>query len=213
MAIAANLLALCAACSPQLDPVVRRQIEQQRESLGRQPRSFLTEQSEQVDELNKRGVYLCCNMWFDSDGEASDANYMYMGGRFLPVGTKVQLLSMARRSATFTTAEGDKGFRLSFDFGEARMSSDNYFKLILRERNPLESIGPDREPVRPFIEGGKVVLKMNREEVIMARGYPPFHTTTGIEADQWIYYQSRGLVRRVQFHDGVVVSIEDGMPP
>jgi hypothetical protein len=169
-----------------------------------------------VSAVADRDLYLCCNMWFDRNGAASDANYMYLGGRFLPVGTSVRLIGASRRSVTFVTAKAkvtDTPYQLSFDYGTDRMNDESYFRLIFRESSPLETITSDRHSARPFIESGKLAVNMTRSEAIMARGYPPFHTTPGIDADEWLYYQSRGSVRYVRFRDGVISSIEDGMPP
>ncbi len=75
-----------------------------------------------------------------------------------------------------------------------------------------------REPVnlyqfnaemREAIERGEVVEGMTRDEVLVARGYPPAHETPSLDDDRWRYWRHRFATNNVHFGtDGRVERIE-----
>ena len=58
------------------------------------------------------------------------------------------------------------------------------------------------------INNGAVAMGMTKEEVLLARGYPPFHATKGVESDRWKYWRNRWVTALVTFKDGKVVKID-----
>ena len=52
------------------------------------------------------------------------------------------------------------------------------------------------------IKFGRLRYGMTKQEVIMARGYPPGHKTTSTESDFWIYWSSRFVTHSLAFENG-----------
>lgn len=50
---------------------------------------------------------------------------------------------------------------------------------------------------------------MTKEEVLIARGYPPSHATLSLDSDQWRFWQNRWDTIIVQFNNGTVETIID----
>ena len=66
------------------------------------------------------------------------------------------------------------------------------------------------EAVQTNIKNGNVVTGMTKEEVLHARGYPPFHQTISLKADLWKYWDHRFKTVQYKFQNNVVVSIVGG---
>lgn len=54
------------------------------------------------------------------------------------------------------------------------------------------------------ISNGVLRAGMTRDQVLMARGYPPAHETPSLEQDIWKYWSSRFVTQTVVFENGVL---------
>jgi hypothetical protein len=98
-------------------------------------------------------------------------------------------------------------FRLAFKFGKAQMPAEKWFRSVLLDEDPRVAFRRWPAEAVEEISAGRLALGMTKEQAVMARGYPPFHRTAGLEADEWLYYASPGFVDRVQFVGGRIASI------
>jgi hypothetical protein len=168
-------------------------------------------------ELANRDLYLCCNFWVSRRHTVSDANYstyyVEREGAMLPAGTRVRVVDDETNELTlqFESLPGD--FSFAFQFGRARMAAGQYFRLILLDENPRTAMSSWPPDVVAAIDEARVQPGMTKEQTLMARGYPPFHHTPGIEADEWMYYDSPGFVTIVQFVDGRVAAFRHETAP
>jgi len=182
------------------------------------PVELAKQEKADIQALTDQELYLWCNMAFDGSREASDANYLYPGsGNLLRVGTRVRVIhakgSKIGRAFIEIQPEGqDQTYDIAFKFGVKRMSGSEYFHGILRPTDPGQMIAAKSPEVAGAIRGGKLIPGLTKEEALLARGYPPFHRTAGIEADDWMYYNSREAIDMVHFVDGKITSIEPGQP-
>ena len=165
-------------------------------------------------ELANRSLYTCCNLPFNRDGDASDANYENIGGTTIPLGTRVTVVNDHRNVIDFRAAiPSQQVFTLVFRFGRAHMKAADYFGLILVPDDPtprLKSLDPS---IAAAVREGRIMPGMTKAEVLLARGYPPFHHTAGVTADRWTYYESPMVVDVVDFVDGRVATVTRGPAP
>ena len=125
----------------------------------------------------------------------------YWRGSLLPVNTKVTFVSF-----------GDKGMSIQVVNGGTRLNISNskYTKRSMAEiaKNMLS---PNPVPIEKFdkdiqacIKSGTLKLGMTKEQVIIARGYPPGHKTPSLDGDTWTYWSSRFVVITYVFEGGVL---------
>src|SRR6266404_5588325 len=82
--------------------------------------------------LANRTLYTCCNLHFNRDGDASDANYENIGGTIVALGTRVTVVNDHRNVIDFRAAiPSQQVFTLVFRFGRSHMKAAEYFSLIL----------------------------------------------------------------------------------
>jgi hypothetical protein len=163
-----------------------------------------------------RTLYTCCTLSFDLGRYASDANYEYRTYReaiMLPVGTPLRVTEDHGDMIEFEPEGMVDSFRLAFKFGKARITAGEWFRLILVEKDPRGALGRMPADTAAAIAEGRLATGMTKPQAIMARGYPPFHRTAGVEADDWMYYASPGFVDRVVFTDGRITSVRREAAP
>jgi hypothetical protein len=171
--------------------------------------------------LEGRQYYLCCNMSFNPDFAASDANYgkyvyqrAYSAGPTLAAGTRVTVVKVGGSGVQFKPENSDSVYLLGFHYGKKQLSAKQYFANILRDSNPMDSQKDASRRMGIAISMGRLTKGMTREQALLTRGYPPAHRTPDLNADEWIYYDTPGFVDRVVFKDGVIESItRDDAPP
>jgi hypothetical protein len=67
--------------------------------------------------------------------------------------------------------------------------------------------------VQNAIKKCKIIVGMTKDEVILARGYPPVHETPSLDSDTWNYWYKRMSKGGVNFENGKVVSIVGHVQP
>ena len=158
--------------------------------------------------------YLCCNLRFNQDGDATDANYAYpTAGTTIPYGTRVQVTKIDDWSIEIQPKNDSHTYHLELRFGRAAQTPSQYFQNILRQTNPRETLKGVSPSVNEAVAQGQLIVGMTKDEAIVARGYPPLHRTDSIQADEWVYYHTPGFVDRVRFLGGKIDSVKHGPAP
>lgn len=135
----------------------------------------------------------------------------YSAGTCYPANSKFKLLSVERRLfgngdiINITDQDGnlikiknvDKYTKINIDKLEERMLGSNAINL-----DQLSS------EVQSAINECKVIIGMTREEVLLARGYPPAHQTPDLDSDEWRYWHKRLSQGVVHFKNGKVTRVE-----
>jgi hypothetical protein len=159
-------------------------------------------------------AYLCCNLRFNQDNDATDANYeIPAGGRMLPAGTRVRVSQIGSTFVRFRTSEDSNPYYLELRFGRNRLSPRQYFDWIFVAEDPTTKLSGWPDGVQQAVRDGKVVEGMTREQVLMARGYPPLHRTVALESALWTFYETRVTVSLVLFEGDRVVAINTSSAP
>ena len=153
--------------------------------------------------------YLCCNLRFNHDGDATDANYAYSGGGVLAAGSRVTVTKAGQSYVYLSPVGEQQKYYLELRFGTQQQSPAQYFAAILRDTDPRESLETWSSDVQDAVRNGRLAPGMTKEQVLMARGYPPYHRTPGgVESDEWLYYDTRARTTRIRFEDGKLVNLQ-----
>lgn len=166
------------------------------------------------DPLLGRDVFTACNLFFDADARTTDANYLFSDddGRItLPVGTRVRVTKIEGEEIDFERA--GQPFEVELAYGVERISPSAYFRLILIDHDPLEPLFTSDPQVAAAIREAKLEIGMSKDQAIMARGYPPAHTTPSTDQDEWFYYDAPGTGTYVEFAADRIVRIRAGDEP
>jgi hypothetical protein len=94
--------------------------------------------------MTSESRYLCCNMHYEKT-EISDVNYLK--GTVIPLGTRVQILEVGRRSVKFQPA-GHPPITLVQKYGKDTQGFDQYLDRIFLPRRPAQQpaeAGKERE--------------------------------------------------------------------
>lgn len=158
--------------------------------------------------------FLCCNVRFNNRLSSTDANYRYPhGGANLPVGTRVTVVEVGSWHVVVRPATDSKEYAILLRYGRELVEPAVYFRDLLRETDPLPVLGEAPQLIRQAIVQAEIVPGMTREQVIMARGYPPRHRTASLDDDEWILYENPHYIDRVSFRNGEVVAVVRGPAP
>ena len=135
------------------------------------------------------------------DGEYAGTNYAR--GSVVPINTKVRIDAI--RSNAITLHRADTGDKLEVKNVEkyTRKSTVDLARLLFSaEPTPLDRLPPD---LAGSIRQGEMRKGMTKEQVLLARGYPPAHETPSSDADRWVYWSSRFVKQTVVFANGRLV--------
>lgn len=171
-----------------------------------------------TDKLNAfigKDFFTCCNLRFRDDGTTTDANYLFIGiaNNFLPAGTPVPVTGRGPHGLEIQPQVGGRRFYIAFQYGTERMGPADYFHLILRDTDSRAGLQSTNPRMQKAIADGRLVRGMSKTQALLARGYPPFHQTSGVESDEWIYFDAMSIIKRVRFVAGTIDSIETGQAP
>lgn len=156
--------------------------------------------------LTARDTYTCCNLRFNRDHDATDANYGNLP-LLVPAGTRVRVTEVGPYWVRFRTSDDIDSYYLELRFGLDRITPAQYFGPIFLDAPPTDRFESWPEAIRDAIRYGHVLVGMTREQVLAARGYPPLHRTGGLASDTWIFYESRGTITQVTFENDRVASM------
>lgn len=130
--------------------------------------------------------FTCCNLHYNGDW-ISDANWSI--NAMIPAGTPIRILSYGRYRA-FVEIDG-KPMRLGQDYGREQESLERFATKWVSPKDPRERIATFPPAIREAIRLGRVVPGMDREQVLIAVGYPPTHQTLTLEAPVWHFWTTR----------------------
>lgn len=132
----------------------------------------------------KPAGYLCCNM--RSDGHwISDSNYLESGKFTIPLGTPIRVTDYARWRA-YVEIDGQSQ-ALGNDYSRDVAMPDFVRRYIVRD-NPAEKLAGFPADIRNAIETSRVMVGMDREQVLMALGYPISSENPHLDARVWKYW-------------------------
>ena len=150
-----------------------------------------------IDPVVGQNYFLASSLHFE-DGKYMATNYAR--GVLVPINTPVKLESI--RGDTITLRRTDTGETLKVENVQkyTRKSTTQLASLLLTgEETPLNKLP---EELANAIRNGDMRKGMTKEQVLMARGYPPAHETSSTESDRWVYWSSRFVKQTILFSNG-----------
>jgi hypothetical protein len=141
--------------------------------------------------------FLRSSMHFD-DGDYAGTNYAR--GILVPINTPVKIDAI--KSETISLHRIDTGDKLTIKNVEkyTKKTTTELARLIFADQQtPLDRFPAD---MAASIKNGEMRLGMTKEQVLMARGYPPAHETPSVESDRWVFWSSRFVKQTIVFTNG-----------
>lgn len=132
-----------------------------------------------------RTGYTCCNLHFEDDW-ISDGNYGEYP--FIAAGTPVKVYGYSGDRAYVEI--GGRKMRLGHDYGRKQETLQQWVEKIVVAKDPKVRLATFPPDVREAIRIGKVSEGMNKEQAIMAVGYPLTSDTPSLDAPVWNYWLS-----------------------
>lgn len=150
-------------------------------------------------------VYYTSVGFFNLGGTHESVNYMK--GTWVPVNTKVQLLTKEKSFIMIRILESGEEVKLSNAKKYSGVDIDAMFERMLsREPKDLSTFPP--EHVKKIL-WGEFAPGMTKAEIIVAIGYPPVHATPSLDKDSWRYWRNKFNTVVLHFKDDVLDHIQE----
>jgi hypothetical protein len=146
-------------------------------------------------------LYTQVSMWTEKN-RVDGTNYST--GLHIPVNTEVSILQVSGKAIVFMM-NGEKMTYLTKTKYTKLNSNQMLDRLFGTQKVNLSGHSP---ATIENINNGAVAMGMTKDEVLLARGYPPFHATAGVESDKWKYWRNRWVTAIITFKDGKVSAIK-----
>ncbi len=149
--------------------------------------------------------FLCCNMRTDGSW-ISDINYADSGKTMLPAGTPLSMDGYGKHRILVTINGRRQAIGNDYSRG---MSLDAVAKRYIVEQDPLLRLKTYPKHIQEAIGSARLVRGMNREQVLMAVGYPVYDENPSLESNTWRYWLSSFEEFDAIFDDkGVLTAIQ-----
>ena len=150
-------------------------------------------------------VYTQRNLWVASNQVHETTNYS--AGYRIPVNTQVRIGDTSERAIKVEVPETGERFTIV----NVRKYTDRGIEAVYRRYFDASPQDLDRfdAATREAIRAGRIEHGMNREAVLIARGYPPIHKTPSIRMDEWTYWKGGHDTLVVRFEGERVASVVD----
>jgi hypothetical protein len=143
------------------------------------------------------GEYFLRSTLYFEGGEYVGTNYAR--GVAVPINTPVKIDVIKGNSIKFHRIDtGDKLEIKNVEKYTQKSITELASLIFSAEQTPLERLP---EEVASAIRSGTMRKGMTKEQVLMARGYPPVHETPSIDSDRWVYWSSRFVKLTIVFNN------------
>jgi len=129
------------------------------------------------------------------------ATTAYTRGTFVPINTQVTLVTLGGKDMVLKLAGGETIKVDNVEKFTKRDMATIAHELLSAQPVPLEKFD---DAMQKAIKSGTLKLGMTKEQVVMARGYPPRHKTPSLDGDTWVYWSSRFAEQTLVFENGVL---------
>jgi hypothetical protein len=149
--------------------------------------------------------FLCCNMRTDGSW-ISDINYLDEGKTMIPAGTPVTQTGYGK-NRVHVTINGRRQ-EIGNDYSRS-LSLEAFAKRYIVDQDPLARLKTYPAKIQEAIGTARLTGGMNREQVIMAVGYPVSDENPTLESKTWRYWLNSFAEFDAIFDDnGLLVKVE-----
>ena len=132
-------------------------------------------------------------------GKSETTNYWR--GTLVPINSEATLVSIGdKRMVLQLTGGGSVKIENVEKYSKRSMATIAHY-LLAAQPVPIEKF--DVATINA-IKSGNLKMGMTKEQVVMARGYPPGHKTPSLDDDTWVFWSSRFVMQTIVFTDGVL---------
>ena len=146
-------------------------------------------------------MYTQVSMWTEKN-RIIGTNYAL--GMHIPVNTKVKILDINSKTIVFEY----NGSKVKYEVYTKYTKVDSPTMMDRLFAKTKVNLSKHSKTIKNKIANGLVIKGMTKEEVLLARGYPPFHETMGINSNKWKYWRHRFATALVTFKNNKVVAIK-----
>jgi hypothetical protein len=133
----------------------------------------------------------------------------YWRGALVPINTQVTLVALGGKDMVLRLASGETVKIDNVEKFSKRDTAAVAHNLLATRPVPIDRFD---NATASAIKSGILKMGMTKEQVIMARGYPPGHKTPTLDFDTWTYWSSRFVTQSLVFSNGVLVRGRDVLP-
>lgn len=135
------------------------------------------------------------------DGKYLTTNYAR--GSLVPINTAVKVLAMSGDNLVIKRLDTNIDIKVENVKKYSGKTIAEIARLMLAdEKTPVDKLNPI---LATAIRSGEMRKGMTKEQVLMARGFPPAHETPSVESDRWVYWSSRFIKQTILFANGRLV--------
>jgi len=127
-------------------------------------------------------------------------NTNYARGNLVPINTKVRLVEFKKNEIVLQRLDTDTELRIDNEDKYTKKTAEEFAKLLLASQETRIERLPSE--IATAIKSGEMRKGMTKEQVLMARGYPPAHETPSTDGDRWVYWSSRYVKQTIVFQGG-----------
>ncbi|CAN5266370.1 hypothetical protein BH11PSE11_BH11PSE11_27820 [soil metagenome] len=165
-----------------------------------------------VEETRMRAMagasFACCNLRFNEEW-ISDENLW--GLPFIPAGTPIVLREFGR-NRVHVLVDG-RPMTIGHDYGRKQETKEQYAAKVVTKEDPSPLIASASPAVQEAIRSGKVLLGMNKQQVIVSLGFPRTDLTASLDATLWNYSTLEGDGFRLNWAaDGMLSAVKADKP-
>ncbi len=151
--------------------------------------------------------YTCCNLHYEGNW-ISDSNYTSLP--MVPAGTLTKVSFHARYRA-FADINGQP-FRLGLDYGREQENMAQWVAKIIVPNDPRVRLATYPQPIQDAIKAGRIMKGMNKEQVVMALGYPLTSENKSLDEPTWRYWANSFDEYQVSWDEQGLVMAIYGLP-
>lgn len=146
-------------------------------------------------------MYTKVSMWTEKN-KVIGTNYAV--GMHIPVNSPVTIVDIDAKVVTFNYDGQDIKYEVYTKYTRVN-AAQMLERLFSKSKSKLSK---HSAKIKESIANGLVITGMSKNEVLLARGFPPFHQTQGIKSDKWKYWRHRFATALVTFKNDKVVGIK-----
>ena len=149
---------------------------------------------------NRETVYTVIPMW-EQKNRIYGTNYK--DGNLIPINSPVRILGANSKTIVFEY----NGRKKTFYIMQKHSKVDTKTTMARTfSRSPVD-LSKYSSDIQVHIITGRLSNNMTKEEVVLARGYPPYHRTPSLTSNSWRYWNTRRATQTVGFSNGMSVGV------
>lgn len=154
----------------------------------------------EISKAKDQTYFTQVNMWAEKNKSIA-TNYAV--GRLIPINTEIKVLRTTKRGVVFEIVDepGSKITLLNAQKHTLMEIGEIFARTFKKSKVDLTGFS---EEVQQAIMAGKVKVGMTKDEVLLARGYPPKIGTNSLDLNVWRYWRNRFVNRSITFVNGKV---------